>query len=752
MTTDKNEIRQQLLENGYRPLPLVDKGIRIKGWSRATLDQAWVDQYKRSGNFPNTGIRCDDLIAFDIDVLDEDLSNQCEDLINDYCGYSELCRVGQWPKRLLLYRLDGEILRSARTGKYGGHQVELLATHGRQFAAFGIHPGTHKEYNWLDSRSPVNTPYTNLLPITADHAIETLNRLDQLLIDTGLERTAPGGGQSAQGINEYDLVDEFPVLIHDDCEGTWGDLKDNLDAKGVWGNLKRENGEWGDSNAVHFYMAHGSGQCCAHDFARDVTHWEPTVSEKLGEALPDEPEVDMFTDQALADMLQDYVLLADKTVRHIDHPEESFSFDGFKLVNSHLRVPAPTKKEPFKTIHAVDAWKAHPSTLRADKASLRPDAPGSVMVRDGKLRVFNTYNPPEHSAKGGSIDVLLEFIEHLIPDAVERDIFLDWHALKVANPSWRMHGLVMVTPEFGTGRGTWFQILERLFGMAYVSRSALSELVGEGSQGQFNDYMATSLLVTVAEALEEKADSGKWQTRHIGYERLKLICDTVAERMHIKRKYGRNSHEMVYASIEIATNHVDAFAIVPGDRRLTVLSNGEVPLVQAEGDLYGRIHAWKDSAANVAALYRYLVQRAASAQYDPFGMPPMTPAKTVMVEEGKSDLDRLYDDYVEAAKGDICTHAQWRRFAYDARLKTDYDFPVGDAFDRGIGSIIQRRARRFTEKKNVVIKIGGATIRPFILRNFMSYKGLQSNSAIREEILLNGDPGGKVAEFPQKGK
>jgi len=112
----------------------------------------------------------------------------------------------------------------------------------------------------------------------------------------------------------------------------------------------------------------------------------------------------------------------------------------------------------------------------------------------------------------------------------------------------------------------------------------------------------------------------------------------------------------------------------------------------------------------------------------------------------------LFDEYVDQAKGAICTHAQWRRFAYDGRLRIDYDFPVGDAFDKGIASIIQRKARRFTDKANVVIKIDGTSVRPYILRSFQGYTGLQDNAEIRMEILKNGDPGGKVAEFPQKKK
>ena len=115
----RHELRKQLLANGYRPLPLVDKGIRIPGWTRAEIDTEWIEQFRRSGAYQNTGIRCDDLIAFDIDVTDEDLADEIEDYIENTVGPTDLCRVGYWPKRLLLYRATVPCERSARTGKYG---------------------------------------------------------------------------------------------------------------------------------------------------------------------------------------------------------------------------------------------------------------------------------------------------------------------------------------------------------------------------------------------------------------------------------------------------------------------------------------------------------------------------------------------------------------------------------------------------------------------------------------------------------
>ena len=107
-STDRNTQRNTLLDNGYHPLPLAAKGCFIKGWSTREITAEWLQEYARIAKYPNTGIRCDNLIAFDIDVLDEQLADTIEGYIEARCGETEFCRIGRWPKRLLVYRAKGK--------------------------------------------------------------------------------------------------------------------------------------------------------------------------------------------------------------------------------------------------------------------------------------------------------------------------------------------------------------------------------------------------------------------------------------------------------------------------------------------------------------------------------------------------------------------------------------------------------------------------------------------------------------------
>lgn len=749
-STERQQLRNTLLHNGYRPLPLVDKGIRIKGWSRADITEEWLDRYNRSARFANTGIRCDDLVAFDIDITEENLADEIERIVEDVCGPTELCRIGKWPKRLLLYKLTGESIRSARTGKYGQHQVELLATSGRQFAAYGKHPDTAQNYEWCDDTSPVNTHFDDLPAVTAEVAQRCLEKCQIRLEDTGYELSSSGSMLDSMSAQEHDLQPLTPIEI-DGLVTTWQDIRNTLDEKGIWGNFLRENGEFGDSNAVHFYIAQGTGQPCAHDFPRDVTHWESIMPSDYAEAVPESTDQsDMFAIEGnpLGELIDNYVLVNDKTVRPIDHPEEIYTFEGFRLNHSHWQIPAPIKTNPARTINAVEAWAKDPQCLRASKAGLRPDHPNSVIVNEGRIKIFNTYNPPIHPDNGGEVDTLLEFVDHLIPAPADRDIFLDWHAHKMANPGDRMHGLAMVTPSYGVGRGTWVQILQRLFGMYYVNEIPLGQLVGRGGQSEFNEYLANSLIVSVPEALEEKPEETKWQARHMAYEQLKLIVDPISQRVQIRRKYGRNTVEWCYASILISSNHTDALAMEPNDRRMIILDNNRLPLVDATADLHNRIQDWKLRPANIGALERYLLNRAAQSSYNPHAKPPMTPAKKRMVDLSRSDTDILFTRFSDEAKGAICTYAQWRKYAYEKRLSADLDLPHdSQKLDAALTAVLAQKGNRLASLGDKQMKIDGQVVRLWIIRDVEKWENCKNREVIRAEVCKNGDVGGKVIDL-----
>ncbi len=736
--TQRAQLRNTLLEKGYFPLPAAGKGVYIKGWSTVEITQEWLDSYARSAKYSNTGLRCDNLIAFDIDVTDESLSFDFEEMIERVAGMTDLCRVGAWPKRLLLYRLEGKPGRSMRTGKYGNHQIEVLCGPGRQFIAYGMHPNGH-EYEW-NAYAPDETAWSELTPCTFKQAEWVMSQCEELFEKSGLEKVRKAYAQSDAAIEKFDLVDEFRILLTDGTETTWGELCDTLDRHGVFGNVIREHGDFGDSGAVHFMLAHGSGEPCAYDFVRDCVYREPVVNAQLGTTLPPSG-ASMFTPRGYRELLENWVLLDDGTVRHVDHPERMSRLQHFEKARQHLRMPDPNPppSNPNKTLSMTTAWLRDPNTLRAHSAELLPYT-DEVIVMDGSIPVFNTYVPPDHPTEGGGVKTVIEFIDHLIPRESDRDLFWDWHAMKMLHPEYRMHVLIMTTRTMGTGRGVWEQILSRLVGEPYVNQIPLSMLLGQGSQGQYNAFLSQSLVVVVPEALEERENALTYDARRSAYERIKIMCEPTARRMQIARKFGTIQQERVYASTIISTNHLHALAIPPGDRRIIVLDNTETRLIDAPNNLYERIIDWMQEPVNIGMLYHTLRVRAERAEfkYDPFGMPPETVAKNRMIQASRSDFDLAFDWILENAPGAVITPRQLKAWMFYAFKEMSLDMPDEPHLKAAMHGITNGRCRRCEGvNKSCQIKYKGVQERPWIIKDLGVWMKESIAAKIRKEIDKN---------------
>ena len=81
-----------------------------------------------------------------------------------------------------------------------------------------------------------------------------------------------------------------------------------------------------------------------------------------------------------------------------------------------------------------------------------------------------------------------------------------------------------VAEEFGSGRGTLFNILELLFGKKYVVPCSFAELTGASSgSARFNARLADALFAVVNEAVAE--DGHQQAQRRLDYEALKNSID-----------------------------------------------------------------------------------------------------------------------------------------------------------------------------------------------------------------------------------
>jgi hypothetical protein len=342
-----------------------------------------------------------------------------------------------------------------------------------------------------------------------------------------------------------------------------------------------------------------------------------------------------------------------------------------------------------KIVSVVDDWIRHPLRAHIDKIQTRFDQPRPTFVEDG-LTVFNRYWPPAHPTSGGELKTFKAFFARLIPNGTEREWMWNYLAHKARRPWVPMIAVIMVAEEFGTGRGTLFNILELLFGEDYVVPCTFGELTGTAAGARFNDRIANALIATVNEAADE--DGHQQARRRLNYEALKNIIEPSPTARHRFEAKGQHAYAQRSArTTMIATNHRDVVKLPAEDRRFSVVTCGSKMTPSERTD----IRAWMAAPENIGTLYQTLLMRPAAPldMFDPYGDPPPFAGRLQMIGMGETRLEDAYRTAIDTLDGcSLFTMTQMQRLiAYFG------DFKTGDWPDKA-RHIVARNAYRLRER------------------------------------------------------
>jgi hypothetical protein len=350
-----------------------------------------------------------------------------------------------------------------------------------------------------------------------------------------------------------------------------------------------------------------------------------------------------------------------------------------------------------KTISVVDDWMKHPLRAHIDKIETRSDRPRPTFEEDG-VTVYNRYWPPAHPTRGGELKIFEAFFARLVPDNTEREWFWNFLAHKARKPWVPMIAVIMVAEEFGTGRGTLFNILERLFGEDYVVPCTFGEITGTAAGARFNDRLANALIATVNEATDE--DGHQQARRRLNYEALKNAIEPSPTARHRFEAKGQHPYAQRSARTTfIATNHRDVVKLPPADRRFCVLTCGSKMTLVERAD----IRAWMAVPENIGAFYRALLMRPAVPLdvFDPYGDPPPFAGRIEMIGMGETRLEDAYGTAMDALDGcPLFTMTQMQRLiAYFG------DYRTGDWSDKARHTVAKNayRLRERDESHNRIM-------------------------------------------------
>src|SRR4051794_7622898 len=220
------ERAQRCLANGYPPVPVLrpdapgtvernGKVVRKSPgkephnalWARKERDvygatdrtvEGWA-RLRDIADHPGLGLACGRAAAADVDVYDPELADAIEALAIEHLGTTPLRRVGQPPKRLLVYQVEDGPLPKAQTPELlKGDlkaKVEVLGQ-GQQFVAFGVHPATGLPFAW-NGATPETVPLDELPAVTRDQVELFVADAEHLLRAAGYRTKAEIDAEAA---------------------------------------------------------------------------------------------------------------------------------------------------------------------------------------------------------------------------------------------------------------------------------------------------------------------------------------------------------------------------------------------------------------------------------------------------------------------------------------------------------------------------------------------------------------------------
>jgi hypothetical protein len=112
------------------------------------------------------------IIGVDLDYLIEEAAQRAFALMKNILGPTPLLRIGQFPKRLGLYRFLGS---ETLPGK-AFNSFEIFHKLGTQTVFFGVHPDTGREYTW-PLKSPMDSPPTEAPEVSYAQLLELIEAL-----------------------------------------------------------------------------------------------------------------------------------------------------------------------------------------------------------------------------------------------------------------------------------------------------------------------------------------------------------------------------------------------------------------------------------------------------------------------------------------------------------------------------------------------------------------------------------------------
>lgn len=307
-----------------------------------------------------------------------------------------------------------------------------------------------------------------------------------------------------------------------------------------------------------------------------------------------------------------------KYFKSLYHVRESFLNLGEAVVDGNRTVPV------------VDLW-AKSATRRSVSDVIY--VPGQPELMESN--VLNIWRPAQIQPAKGNAKRWLDLVRYVLREPEHVDWFLKWLAYPVQRPGTKLFQAVFIYGK-KQGVGKTFivdPVMEFIYGKENFYR-----LTNKSFNSSFNGLASKRQFVVTNEVwLPDYRDRR---------DAMSMLKDTITrESVTVNEKFQPEVEYTDYCNYFLTSNHADALALEPDDRRFFVI---EAPQEKLDQGIYKELDDWVRHDDGAATIMHYLQNAVDVRGFEPKGDAPMTKWKKEIIAISRDPLD----EYAERLRQD----------------------------------------------------------------------------------------------------
>lgn len=301
--------------------------------------------------------------------------------------------------------------------------------------------------------------------------------------------------------------------------------------------------------------------------------------------------------------------------------EESLKDSGTKVTPATLATPV---------VQPSDFVLNHLKITTVYDYAYDPSKPGEIYFSNRNRRFVNIYSPtypqPDSKRADEAGEIYEQHLSNLIKEPEYRDTITDFLAFLVQHPGEKIRWAIMMQGAEGAGKTYFAKVAQAVLGFEHV------KILGDGAiKSGYNEWSFGHQLVAVEEIYVSGAN------RHSVMNAIKPLITN--DDISVDEKFRSNRQVHNVSNYMLFSNHHDALALTPNDRRYFVVKSAlqhKHEVLSLGENYFAKIYgSLRDNPGGMRA---WLLDWEISESFQPNGHAPRTKYVGEMVQDSANDL------------------------------------------------------------------------------------------------------------------